>query len=104
MTRQCHGARPSAFIVLAGYVVLIPLLRDWKRWEELKIALPFLLTFTQEFRPASAGNVYNHTWSLGFEEKFYLAWPLLVLVSFPFRTRKILLLIGAASLILFCHG
>jgi peptidoglycan/LPS O-acetylase OafA/YrhL len=66
----------------------------------MKIALPYLLSFTQEFRPAAAGNIYNQTWSLGYEEKFYLLWPLVVLVGFPFRTRKIGILIAAASLIL----
>jgi peptidoglycan/LPS O-acetylase OafA/YrhL len=99
-TRRAFRILPVYFAVLAGYLVLIPLLRDWKRWEEMKLALPYLLTFTQEFRPAAAGNIYNQTWSLGYEEKFYLMWPLLVLIGFPFRTRRIAVLVAAASLIL----
>jgi peptidoglycan/LPS O-acetylase OafA/YrhL len=99
-TRRAFRILPVYFAVLAGYLVLIPLLRDWKRWEEMKLALPYLLTFTQEFRPAAAGNIYNQTWSLGYEEKFYLMWPLLVLIGFPFRTRRIAILVAAASLIL----
>jgi hypothetical protein len=99
-TRRAFRILPVYFVVLAGYLVLIPLLRDWKRWEEMKLALPYLLTFTQEFRPAATGNIYNQTWSLGYEEKFYLLWPLLVLIGFPFRTRRIGILIAAASLIL----
>jgi peptidoglycan/LPS O-acetylase OafA/YrhL len=99
-TRRAFRILPVYFVVLAGYLVLIPSLRDWKRWEEMKLALPYLLTFTQEFRPAATGNIYNQTWSLGYEEKFYLLWPLLVLIGFPFRTRRIGILIAAASLIL----
>lgn len=99
-TRRAFRILPVYFVVLAGYLVLIPLLRDWKRWEEMKLALPYLLTFTQEFRPAAAGNIYNQTWSLGFEEKFYLMWPLLVLIAFPFRTRRIVIMIAAALPIL----
>ncbi len=99
-TRRAFRILPVYFVVLAGYLVLIPLLRDWKRWEEMKVALPYLLTFTQEFRPAAAGNIYNQTWSLGYEEKFYLLWPLVVLVGFPFRSRRIGILLAAASLIL----
>jgi peptidoglycan/LPS O-acetylase OafA/YrhL len=98
-TRRAFRILPVYFIVLAGYLVLIPLLRDWKRWEEMKHALPYLLTFTQEFRPAAAGNVYNQTWTLAYEEKFYLMWPLVVLIGFPFRTRKIAVLVAAASMI-----
>ena len=99
-TRRAFRILPVYFAVLAGYLLLIPLLRDWKRWQEMKLALPYLLTFTQEFRPAAAGNIYNQTWSLGYEEKFYLMWPLLVLIVFPFRTRRIAILVAAASLIL----
>jgi peptidoglycan/LPS O-acetylase OafA/YrhL len=99
-TRRAFRILPVYFVVLAGYLVLIPLLRDWKRWEEMKLALPYLLTFTQEFRPAVAGNIYNQTWSLAYEEKFYLLWPLVVLIGFPFRTRRIGILIAAASPIL----
>src|SRR5581483_11845566 len=99
-TRRAFRILPVYFIVLAGYLVLIPLLRDWTRWKEMKLALPYLLTFTQEFRPAAAGNIYNQTWSLGFEEKFYLIWPLLVLIAFPFRTRRIVIMIAAALPIL----
>lgn len=99
-TRRAFRILPVYFVVLAGYLVLIPLLRDWKRWKEMKLALPYLLTFTQEFRPAAAGNIYNQTWSLGYEEKFYLMWPLLVLIGFPFRTRRIAILLAAALPIL----
>ncbi len=97
-TRRAFRILPVYFAVLAGYLVLIPLLRDWTRWAEMKIALPYLLTFTQEFRPAAAGNIYNQTWSLGYEEKFYLIWPLLILAGFPFRTRKIVFFVAAGLL------
>ncbi len=100
--RRAFRILPVYFVVLLLYFPIIWLTRDLARWHELKAGLPYLVTFTQEFRPATAGNVYGQTWSLGYEEKFYLIWPLLVLLLYPFRGRRIfiLLLIGVALLFL----
>lgn len=34
------------------------------------------------FSPSAASNLFLHTWSLGVEEQFYLAWPALMLLAF----------------------
>lgn len=34
------------------------------------------------FSPGAASNLFLHTWSLGVEEQFYLAWPALMLLAF----------------------
>lgn len=43
----------------------------------------------------------GHAWSLGIEEKFYLAWPLLIAALFPFRARSIVLTLMLGVGILF---
>src|SRR5271156_431275 len=99
--RRAFRILPIYYLVLLFYFPIIWLLHDAARWHELKSALPYLLTFTQEFRPEWTGKVYAQTWSLGYEEKFYLLWPLVVLAVYPFRRKTIALLaIGASILFL----
>jgi peptidoglycan/LPS O-acetylase OafA/YrhL len=78
------------------------LMQDAVRWREFKLALPYLLTFMQEYRPASSGFVFGQAWSLGYEEKFYLLWPLLIVLFFPFKRASAMigLAIGAVWLLL----
>ncbi|SFK51313.1 Peptidoglycan/LPS O-acetylase OafA/YrhL, contains acyltransferase and SGNH-hydrolase domains [Amycolatopsis sacchari] len=46
--------------------------------------LPFLWTWTYDFRPVTAGyvdnNLYDHLWSLGVEVQLYLVWAALALL------------------------
>jgi len=70
------------------------LTHDPVRWREFKSALPYLVTFMQEYRPTSTGLMLGHAWSLGIEEKFYLVWPLLIVGLFPFRLRTMGLLLA----------
>ena len=44
---------------------------------ELKHAFAYMMTMCMEYRPAAAGNLFGHAWTLGIEEKFYLIWPLI---------------------------
>lgn len=93
---------PIYFLVLSAYVPAVLLMHDTVRWAEFKLALPYLITFMQEFRPAASGMVFGQAWSLGYEEKFYLLWPLLMASLFPFKRNLtiIALAIGAAWLLL----
>lgn len=95
-TRRAFRIFPLYFCVLLLYVPAIKLTHDPARWHELKAGLPYLLSFNQEFRPAAAGNIFGHSWSLGFEEKFYFVWPLLVLLLYPARKWRlaVVLLVG----------
>jgi peptidoglycan/LPS O-acetylase OafA/YrhL len=81
---------------MALYIPALWVSRDAVKIAEFKVALPWLLGFMQEFRPASAGNVFGHAWTLGIEEKFYLFWPLLVVVLYPFRRRSVAILFALA--------
>lgn len=41
----------------------------------------FALLQVGYFSPTSASNLFLHTWSLGVEEQFYLAWPMLAVLT-----------------------
>ncbi len=101
-TRRAFRIFPLYFCVLLLYVVVIKATHDAVRWGQLKLALPYLVSFNQEFRPDASGTIFGHSWSLGFEEKFYLAWPLLVLLLYPVRRWRlaIMLSLGAALMAL----
>jgi peptidoglycan/LPS O-acetylase OafA/YrhL len=60
------------------------------KWELFKGALPYYLTFTNEFVPR-AGTPFSGTWTLGIEEKFYLVWPFLFFFVLRGRMRQIAL-------------
>ena len=53
-------------------------------------ALPWLLTFMEEYRPAAAGDLMGHAWTLGIEEKFYLVWPVALIGLLPLGRRSLL--------------
>jgi peptidoglycan/LPS O-acetylase OafA/YrhL len=79
---------PIYSLVLAVYVAAC--LTDAGKWAQLKHALPYYLTFTNEF---VANHVpFSATWTLGIEEKFYLVWPFLFFVLLAqFRKRLFVL-------------
>ncbi len=99
--RRAFRILPVYYLVLLFYFPIIWLLHDAARWHELKSALPYLLTFTQEYRPEWTGKVYAQTWSLGYEEKFYLLWPLLVLAVYSLRRSRTIILLAIGAGILF---
>ena len=101
-TRRFFRIVPVYALVMVIYLCIVLVMHDAERWREFKGGLPYLLTFMQEYRPATTGVILGHAWSLGIEEKFYLAWPLLIVALFPFRLRSILLtlLLGIGILFL----
>ena len=101
-TRRFFRIVPVYALVVAIYLCIVLVMHDAERWREFKSGLPYLLTFMQEYRPATTGVMLGHAWSLGIEEKFYLAWPLLVVALFPFRRRTVALalLLGVGILFL----
>ena len=86
--RRCCRLLPLYYLTLAAYCVLLfglgvggPALRD-----TMAEALPYYVTYLQEIPffsllVAEGRDLpFFHSWSLGVEEKFYLAWPLLAFV------------------------
>jgi peptidoglycan/LPS O-acetylase OafA/YrhL len=91
-TRRFFRIIPVYVFTILLYFVAVHAAHDSVKAEQLNAALPWLLTFFQEYRPAAAGNILGHAWTLGIEEKFYIFWPLLLIALYPFRTRALLCL------------
>ncbi|GLY34858.1 acyltransferase [Amycolatopsis sp. NBRC 101858] len=94
--RRVFRIMPVYFLLL-GLTALAVTLTGVYRSSRLGDAMPYYLTFFNEV--VDYNTPYPTSWSLGVEEKFYLAWPaLLVLTSFA-RTGKtaLRLLIGAGA-------
>jgi peptidoglycan/LPS O-acetylase OafA/YrhL len=98
--RRFFRIAPIYFLALALYFPAVLLLHDAVRWTEFKLALPYLITFMQEYRPAASGLVFGQAWSLGIEEKFYLVWPLLTICLLRFRRYSILIAIAIAAVLM----
>jgi peptidoglycan/LPS O-acetylase OafA/YrhL len=74
---------PIYSLVLCVYVAAC--LTDAGKWAQLKHALPYYLTFTNEL--VASHVPFSATWTLGVEEKFYLVWPFVFFVLLA-RFRK----------------
>jgi peptidoglycan/LPS O-acetylase OafA/YrhL len=68
---------PLYYLVLLVYVVLVIGANYRGHRHLLTNALPYFLTYTNDFAPHLAVTAFAHSWSLGVEEKFYFVWPLL---------------------------
>jgi len=91
-TRRFFRIIPVYLFTVLLYFVAVHVTHDPVKTAQFNAALPWLLSFLQEYRPASAGNILGHAWTLGIEEKFYIVWPLLLVALYPFRGRALLCL------------
>lgn len=74
--RRAFRILPLYYLTLAGYVVLIGVLHLQGGASSLWHSLPWYLTYQNDLVPHGAG-VFNHSWSLAVEEKYYFLWPLM---------------------------
>jgi peptidoglycan/LPS O-acetylase OafA/YrhL len=88
-TRRFFRIVPVYLFTVLLYFAAVLAMRDPIRTAQFKVALPWLLGFMQEYRPAAAGNILGHAWTLGIEEKFYLLWPLLLMAIKPAHSRAL---------------
>jgi len=72
--RRAFRILPVYYVALVAYVVLIGVLDLKAGAADLWHALPYYLTYQNDFAPMGSG--FGHTWSLAIEEKYYLVWPL----------------------------
>lgn len=95
-TRRFFRIVPVYLFTILLYAGALWGLHDPLKTAQYKASLPWLLTFMEEYRTAAAGNVMGHAWTLGVEEKFYLFWPLLIVLMIHLRGRKAVLLTAVA--------
>jgi peptidoglycan/LPS O-acetylase OafA/YrhL len=98
--RRACRILPLYYVVFAFYILIdIGFNRQGERGPLLH-ALPYYFTYMNDFAPnvASLHTPFRLSWTLGVEEKFYLAWPLLGFVLFARRPRW--RLVAAALLVL----
>jgi len=86
-TRRFFRIVPVYLVTVLAYFVILRAGHDTGKTAQFVSALPWLLSFMQEYRPLSTGYTLGHAWTLGIEEKFYLVWPLVIILIFPFRPR-----------------
>lgn len=84
-TRRFFRIVPVYLATIMLYFIAVHATHDSVKTAQFNAALPWLLTFFQEYRPDTGNNILGHAWTLGIEEKFYVFWPLLLLALFPFR-------------------
>jgi len=81
--RRLFRICPLYFLVLALYAALsFGVMQN--RQHEMADGLPYFMTYLNEFSPVT---IFNQSWSLGIEEKFYLVWPLLAFTVWRGKTR-----------------
>lgn len=87
--RRAFRILPLYYFILAVYAILIFGTHWWTaKAGPFAAALPYLLFYLQElpfFRAGHTGMPFYQSWSLGIEEKFYLAWPFLCFVLLRFQ-------------------
>ena len=107
--RRCFRIFPLYYIVLLTYVLVVTVLSNPSETKLFFDALPYYLVYLQELPPLIGinGAPFEQSWSLGFEEKFYLVWPLLGFViargSNQLRTLIVVAISLALSLISFAY-
>lgn len=95
--RRTFRIFPAYFAVLGLYCA-ITFAGSHARVGYLMRALPYYLTYMNEFAPPGP---FYQSWSLGVEEKYYLVWPLLAFIMLKGRPRSRLAL--AVTLLVLCE-
>lgn len=100
--RRLFRIAPLYFFTIGLYASTSVFKRIGDGPAQFEAAFPYLLTFNSEYRGLGAGTMMGHAWTLGIEEKFYFAWPLLLLLT-RFRAGRagLLAFAGVAALFFF---
>jgi peptidoglycan/LPS O-acetylase OafA/YrhL len=88
---------PLYYLVLLVYVVSAIGFNYRGHRDLLMSAMPYYLTYMNDFAPYFRDAPYAHSWSLGVEEKFYMLWPLLAFMFW--RGRTLLRFAGTGALV-----
>lgn len=94
--RRAFRIMPVYYVVL-GATVLMHYLRGEYTSHNVGGVLPYFLTFNNEYIPTQ---VFQHSWTLAIEQKFYLVWPLLAFALGALTLGKRLTVIATAITLL----
>ena len=97
--RRAFRIFPLYFFVLAVHYVFIVRAGIGENAPQLKAAMPYYLTYTNEWSPQSPSTPFEQSWTLGIEEKYYLVWPLLIGVLLHRSLRTRLTVVAALALL-----
>jgi peptidoglycan/LPS O-acetylase OafA/YrhL len=84
--RRACRILPLYYLVLLFYVVLVAGLNYHGHRHLLLQGLPYFLFYMNDLTPNLDAMPFAHSWSLGVEEKFYIAWPVIGFVLWRGRT------------------
>jgi peptidoglycan/LPS O-acetylase OafA/YrhL len=79
--RRLFRILPLYYLMVAVYTALTLAGAKAGGTDEWRHAIGYMLSLTMEYRPASAGTLFGHAWTLGIEEKFYIFWPLILVCT-----------------------
>jgi peptidoglycan/LPS O-acetylase OafA/YrhL len=112
--RRARRILPGLLVVLsacclAAWLLMLPGELQWfsnsLSWCALFLANVYFAKTAGYFAPAAELNPLLHLWSLGVEEQFYLAWPLLLVLGERLGiTRRLLALVITVSLAISIWG
>jgi peptidoglycan/LPS O-acetylase OafA/YrhL len=88
---------PLYYLTICVYTLLVfaPNLPEaLERRADMMRKIPFLVTYMSEYVPLTKYPVFGQAWSLGIEEKFYLAWPAFAFVLLSSNKSRIVAAIG----------
>lgn len=73
----------ATFATAAGAYVLSCLFHNNEKLQYVISSLPWILTFNRELctELVCGATYFGHAWTIGIEEKFYILWPILFLIS-----------------------
>jgi peptidoglycan/LPS O-acetylase OafA/YrhL len=95
--RRAFRILPLYYVTLITYIVIIGILRLQPGASSLWHSMPWYATYQNDLAPAQATGIFNQTWSLAIEEKYYLLWPLVFIVP-ALRRHRLAIASGLAVL------
>jgi len=99
IARRLKRLLPTLLVMISLVVLISPLLISSYEFKEQLASATYATTWTSNlffafsklnyFADVQTRDLFLHTWSLGVEEQFYLAWPLLLLLTLTLLTQRV---------------
>lgn len=99
--RRCFRIIPLYLFTVILYLLIGSLPSQHDLRTKFLTALPYDLTFRNEYIPSHLSVAFTHSWSLSVEEKFYFVWPFLFLLLLRQKSLRLaIILITFAPLLI----